>query len=254
MDRQLSFDDGKGNAGKIAWNSTPLVKGDKHYIFEGKITQGRLRNLEPGADVVMKVIRSSVYKTGVKFRDEDIKVQEKAREIVAEFNSAALVGYQVSSIVGALAKSDGNYRNNEGSTCIVKGEEVLIEEKIGGKFEKFNSNSGWYKGDCILPEFISHWSWVNSNGKYLLCDLQGHKGSGDTFEFTGPAIHSEHKGRFGASDLGPAGVQKWFEVHNCNFLCKFNKINHEKPDSSSRKSKISTTKKTVYSHGDNSST
>jgi len=53
----------------------------------------------------------------------------------------------------------------------------------------------------------------------LVCDLQGVFTSNSGFSFTDPAIHSR-KQRFGETDQGKKGMQKFFETHKCNYLCK----------------------------------
>ena len=52
----------------------------------------------------------------------------------------------------------------------------LVEPMIA-HFQKFNSNSGWVgdSGDswCQAMQALSHFSFHDSDGSYLLCDLQG---------------------------------------------------------------------------------
>ena len=94
---------------------------------------------------------------------------------------------------------------------LVDGEPVIIEEKIHGHFEKFNSNSGWSSGH-VLPDALSDWSWVHTNGQQLLCDLQGHRSELGDYIFTDPALLSPH-GVFGCTDLGAEGISAWFQHH-----------------------------------------
>lgn len=58
----------------------------------------------------------------------------------------------------------------------INGHRVLIETKIYG-YEKYNSNTGWVKpnGGTGLEalQALSHFSYHDSEGRYLLADLQG---------------------------------------------------------------------------------
>lgn len=51
---------------------------------------------------------------------------------------------------------------------------MMVEPMIEN-FEKFNSNSGWVQPGHEWLQSLSHWSYHNSEGRYLLCDLQGGK-------------------------------------------------------------------------------
>jgi len=73
--------------------------------------------------------------------------------------------------------------------------------------------------DEDVPQAFSHWSAVYTKCDLLVCDLQGVFSSNSGFSFTDPAIHSRGR-RFGKTDQGKDGMQKFFDSHKCNFLCK----------------------------------
>jgi len=62
------------------------------------------------------------------------------------------------------------------ATSVNTGAKALVEPYID-MFEKFNSNSGWVNTDCGVAgdvmQALSHFSYHEWDGKYLLCDLQG---------------------------------------------------------------------------------
>ena len=114
---------------------------------------------------------------------------------------------------------------------VLEGENMLVELPLYGEFEKFNSNTGWSSGVGLLPSAFSHWTWVQSNGEHLICDLQGHKGlkGGPVkldgkdcpyYAFSDPVVLSKVSGTYGPADLGVKGQETWFSKHVCNDLCK----------------------------------
>lgn len=58
----------------------------------------------------------------------------------------------------------------------------------------------------------------------MVVDLQGIVSSGiggeRTLLLTDPAIHCKDIMRFGRTNLGPVGMQVFFERHRCNEFCK----------------------------------
>jgi hypothetical protein len=76
-----------------------------------------------------------------------------------------------------------------------------------------------------IPQAFSHFTYEYSNGKKLVCDLQGVWNADDGFVLTDPVIHhvsskEGRKHRNGATDKGFEGVEKFFTSHECNALCK----------------------------------
>jgi hypothetical protein len=120
---------------------------------------------------------------------------------------------------------------------------VLVENFLSGKFIKYNGNNGFVKshrsdgrtielsdGEVLLTDFLdafSHWSYVHTDHKLLVCDLQGvlnEEGRVPTFQLTDPAICSRNKNRnrfrYGNTDLGMNGIRKFDYHHDCNRVCK----------------------------------
>jgi hypothetical protein len=102
---------------------------------------------------------------------------------------------------------------------IQAGQKVLVEPYIL-KFQKFNSNSGWFDNSlpwCRAMQALSHYSYHVSNGQTLLCDLQGGIYQ-DGVILTDPVISSEDS-CYGPTDLGPRGISAFFYYHICNEYC-----------------------------------
>ena len=65
---------------------------------------------------------------------------------------------------------------------------------------------------------LSHFSFHDSDGAYVLCDFQG--GMQLThFVLTDPCIHSL-TGEFGVTDGGEAAMKSFFSQHCCNCFCQ----------------------------------
>ncbi|CAN0009219.1 unnamed protein product [Ectocarpus sp. 12 AP-2014] len=86
------------------------------------------------------------------------------------------------------------------------------------------------KAECY-PQAFSHFSFWQTRRRMLVCDLQGVLSSSvagenraGVFEFTDPVIHYRSKsGRtqvYGKTDLGRSGMNRFFDTHRCNDVCR----------------------------------
>ena len=98
------------------------------------------------------------------------------------------------------------------------GKKCLVEPRIEGEYRKFNSNTGWVQDSDCITEALSHYSYHVSNGRYLLCDLQGGVSS-DMFMLTDPVVHSLTD-EFGVTDGGKDAMDSFFSRHKCNRFCQ----------------------------------
>ena len=103
---------------------------------------------------------------------------------------------------------------------------LIIEEKIHGKFTKFNNNSNFINkyDQSSTAQSFSHFTYNISKGKYMIVDIQGAAVSFDDltdryYQLTDPCVHSESR-TFGEGDWGERGMTLFFEKHQCNQLCK----------------------------------
>lgn len=104
---------------------------------------------------------------------------------------------------------------------------------VGGDFRKRSWNVGFTfkpQAEDFLQAF-SHFSFWNSGHKLLVCDLQGvmfytfdDAVRAGVFELTDPVIHYKsatgRKQVYGKTDLGKKGIQRFFETHECNDVCR----------------------------------
>lgn len=96
---------------------------------------------------------------------------------------------------------------------------VLVEPLLRGHYTKHSNNYGFVSEEQRhTPQAFSHWTWVHSGGKILVCDIQG---VGDLY--TDPQIHSNagHQNfLYGRGDMGIDGINQFFATHRCNGLCR----------------------------------
>ena len=76
-----------------------------------------------------------------------------------------------------------------------------------------------------VPQAFSHFSYVASHGKQLVCDLQGVWNATDGFVLTDPVIHyvsskGSRRHKNGGTDKGAQGVLSFFKTHKCGEMCQ----------------------------------
>jgi len=166
--------------------------------------------------VVKEFKTGSVYEES--FFNNDIKAVDKAAEFIVAFNA---LNATVSSsfrqkpiLLNRPAVWQSVYPDATGRMS-----KKLVEPMLEGSFLKFNSNSGYSNGADYM-QALSHFSYQHSNGKYLLCDLQGGHYQ-DAYVLTDPVImSSSNEKQFGATDLGSEGISNFFAHHKCNQFCR----------------------------------
>jgi hypothetical protein len=89
----------------------------------------------------------------------------------------------------------------------------------------FESEEDWSFTIDDIPQAFSHFTYIFSKRKFLVCDLQGvlnNDSNEPVFELTDPVIHySEMTNRldFGRTDRGQQGIHDFFRTHKCSNLC-----------------------------------
>ncbi|KAL7462090.1 hypothetical protein ACHAXS_002491, partial [Conticribra weissflogii] len=118
---------------------------------------------------------------------------------------------------------------------------LLVEKMLDHtKYKKWNSNAGYVRNECSdsefnayfsckehdfrftiqdIPQAFSHYTYLASRRKFLVCDLQGvldQNSHHPKFELTDPAIHYKSKTKrtdFGRTDRGEDGIQDFLRNH-----------------------------------------
>lgn len=97
----------------------------------------------------------------------------------------------------------------------------LLEKRIKDSFVHFSNNVGVINidVDAELVHAFSHWTFVASEGRVMVTDLQGAK-KGNNYTLTDPTVHcSIDLARFNATNLGTPGMEAFFCSHECGPTC-----------------------------------
>ena len=210
------------------FEETPFAQGKSRYAFLGTLYGNGPKNRKK---CVGKVFKESLGCPMARSRERwlrDIEIAQRAQELAEDWNFMvktnkppyfripviAKVGER--SIISSLA--DLYPFHGSAPIDIKPNEYVAIEDFIPGKYEKFNSNTGWTVNDGhrFSPAF-SHFTWWKTGESELVCDLQGVR-TDFSYELTDPAIHSWER-QYGRTDMGQRGIDSFFSSHKCNPLC-----------------------------------
>mmetsp|Transcript_70230 Transcript_70230/g.139081 ORF Transcript_70230/g.139081 Transcript_70230/m.139081 type:complete len:673 (+) Transcript_70230:56-2074(+) len=98
----------------------------------------------------------------------------------------------------------------------------VAEQRLDGKFTKFNGNNGFVNegaADTEIMQAFSHYSFIKTNGMFMVVDLQGVVDKGQ-YLLTDPQVHSRDRLSYGRGDLGFEGIKGFFETHKCGRTCR----------------------------------
>eukprot|EP01006_Ploeotia_vitrea_P029790 TRINITY_DN62260_c0_g1_i1.p1 TRINITY_DN62260_c0_g1~~TRINITY_DN62260_c0_g1_i1.p1 ORF type:complete len:488 (+),score=61.49 TRINITY_DN62260_c0_g1_i1:46-1509(+) len=94
---------------------------------------------------------------------------------------------------------------------------LAVEPFLPGKYKKYNNNYGYVSmDDRNTPQAFSHFTYEYSRGKLMVVDIQGV----DDW-YTDPQIHTSDGRGYGKGNWGKEGIDKFFETHYCNTICRF---------------------------------
>ena len=105
-----------------------------------------------------------------------------------------------------------------------------VEEYFPEKFIKWSSNAGFINEDeySATLDCFAHWSYQATNQFLVVTDIQGCKKEKE-YVLTDPAITCpDDMERFGSTNLGIKGLNKFFETHRCNHICRHLKLKKHK--------------------------
>ena len=194
----------------------PFAQGASRYAHKGRVTAPlRMK----GTEIVVKTFKQG-YAQNKHDWSTDIVIAKKAQELAEQFNTLLNTNRPI------------NFRNPTKVTCTggeMQGETLIAEPYLYGTFTKWISNAGWISHEQTgsLPAF-AHWTWVQTNGQLLVCDLQGVKDNPTGYWLTDPAINSMSKS-YGQTDLGEIGINLFFATHHCTDFCRSMGIHYSFP-------------------------
>ena len=220
----------------VQFETVPFAEGVSRYAYKGVMVRPSERK---GEKVVVKKFRERYVKYK-KDWDTDVQVAKTAEQLAQKFNRVS----KTTRPINYKLLNPMKVKNSE--------EWVAVEYFLHGEYTKWLSNAGWVNQQEMgeggsLPAF-SHWTWVETNGQLLVCDLQGVKDNPTGYWLTDPAIHSTSRS-YGDTDLGNIGMHMFFTTHKCTEFCHALNLENKRPNRAVLKSNASLTKcrNTVYS-------
>ena len=147
--------------------------------------------------------------------DMDVKMAETSEELAKAFNEESGTSRQlhfrqpIPMKVITSTRSESQFKD---------GSYVLVEAYLEGEYTKWNSNYDFVNEEDVTSlQAFSHFTHKKTNGKLLICDIQGVKDA-NQYSLTDPAIHSD-EGQYGSTDLGKQGMEAFFKKHKCEKYC-----------------------------------
>eukprot|EP00801_Mesodinium_rubrum_P004335 Mrub_04338.p1 GENE.Mrub_04338~~Mrub_04338.p1 ORF type:complete len:388 (-),score=20.08 Mrub_04338:125-1288(-) len=220
---------------------TLLNHGQFRNVYCGIVDSGKIENfIKPSSHIVIKAFKDKYFNQGYRHTLVDYEMQELALTMTNSFENYIRISHSINYYFyyrrSHLYYFTKNVLDTEGKIAFYRNDPLMIESMIHKDYDKYNSNTGYSKGDELM-DALSHYSYH----KYgmLLCDIQGHKGKHVSknipirhkygsyyYLLTDPCIHTPER-KYGLSDLGSKGISNFFYYHVCSDYCK----NLKKPES-----------------------
>ncbi|CAF1300183.1 unnamed protein product [Rotaria magnacalcarata] len=202
------------NLDRHDWPPKGHLKRNRFVTQYEYLQSGGLRDVYLAKDTVtgQALVAKRFNQPGYSWSD-DVELSQITQSYAEAFNEH--LGYECVQCITPLI--DGCTKDIGGP--FQAGEKVIIEPCIGVRaYKKFNSNNGWH--DEVTEEMaaFTHFTYNESRGRLIVCDLQGVKKSGGRFILTDPAICSLSQ-NYGATDMGEEGIRAFFANHTCNYIC-----------------------------------
>lgn len=221
----------------VTWDANSFAQGVSRYAYKGNLYSIGQRPLK----CVVKTLKDSIGHLNNEWTCIDRTYQCSAR--YAElFNNECSPRKKISFVKPIFLTVS---RKTSGKIFSTKhyreGETVAAEPFIEGRYQKFNSNSGFFVNGHDVCQAFSHFTYARSGSSIVVCDLQGVENS-NKYLLTDPAIISAHAGQYGCTDLGANGIQHFFKQHICNSTCQGLTL----PPTTHRQNILSSIKNTIY--------
>jgi hypothetical protein len=235
----------------------PFASGNCRYAYKGTLVNNHDGARYNGSPIVVKVFKGEYAKDHGAW-NADISASKKANEFARLFNEKHFINRNLYFPIPYVAKMDKRagywYLGFIGveydmtTNPVGSSEYVAMEEYLSGNYIKFNNNYGHVNDDVnssTMPAF-SHWTFHESNGALLVCDLQGVLNN-ENYRLTDPAIHSTVANTYGLTDLGVLGQARFFQTHKCNNICRHWKKIQLTNELTTEVSKVLPTAHTIFS-------
>ena len=153
----------------------PFAAGTFRYAYRARYCKAAVKYGKKlnGKCVVKKWIKKHVFDKDCWKRD--VKMSETAAKFVSSWNKLNKVKKSFIVLTPILTEDVTENTNPNNKDQIQKGEWVTNEDYLDGKFEKWNSNSGWINENFAKSSIqaFCHWTYHYTEGNFLFCDAQG---------------------------------------------------------------------------------
>ncbi|KAH9488495.1 hypothetical protein Btru_062268 [Bulinus truncatus] len=221
-----SCPDLKGQNYRASFNTHSASKGQRKKIYHGHLDGKGPRK---GEHAVVKVFRDAAGTE--EMCDSEIEKHKLARRLAKKFNKLVPDDhYKINFTLPLKSTVErlgvGCYLSRHKSRHMDKKEWVLIEENLlkKGDYVSFIRKTGMRNGkDPTTLDAFLHFTYHESDGKYVLCGFQGVL-TDEGYLLTTPCIHSTDVSFGSTTDKGTKFICKVFKQHHCNNLCYSFKI------------------------------
>lgn len=205
----------------VSFEFYPLSVGETATVFEGRMYN------EHG---YWSQSKATVKTLNNEIGSEDnlqpvIAVSEKARFLAQNFKNEFPKTKTIKFVMPCIAEMDSismfntPFRYIKGyEKQLAETEHVLIEELIEGEFRTFIDSKGTIFQESEFLNTFVHYSYVESNGDLVLCNIEGVEADKNV-KLSTAMIHSRNR-TFGSRDQGEQGILNVFKNHKCNNTCK----------------------------------
>mmetsp|Transcript_24553 Transcript_24553/g.26855 ORF Transcript_24553/g.26855 Transcript_24553/m.26855 type:complete len:591 (-) Transcript_24553:152-1924(-) len=193
---------------------SPFYAGSRAIYYAMLVTKTRNGTSTESPLIIKESRHTSPLSLTKEKNEEYISCHCMAKFFAMEFNrvkpkACSTIEFVDASIVQFAARKGQPY-------CI-------MENPIVDDFEKYNNNNGYCSQnpthDAI--QAFSHWTYCSSKEQMMVVDCQGaYNARSNTFHLTDPALHYIDVSRFGGKNLGQVGMNRFFDTHVCNSICR----------------------------------
>ncbi|CAD7925977.1 unnamed protein product [Amoebophrya sp. A120] len=208
MDTNVEFYANRNSDNSASWNPS------SERIGEGKYKYVQKGHYDNGNECAVKFLKSGTTFSSTCFLD-DVKNAEAALPYISKFHDyvrqafPSHAGHIAIKLNMPAVWSQSTEGTNFGQNCLV--------EPFVPNFQKFNSNSGAADATAAVAQALSHFSYHVSDGRELVCDLQGGR-DGRNYVLSDVVIMSADK-KYGNTDLGLPGIENFCANHVCGPFC-----------------------------------
>lgn len=205
----------------VSFEFYPFAVGERHTVFEGRMYNQH--GYWSQSKAVVKSLNDEIgSENNLQFA---ITCSEKSRSLADTFKDEFPNTKHLKFAQPCLSEMDSvsvfntPFRYIKGyEKQLAEHEHVLIEEFIDGDYQLFIDSDGIRRQESELLDTFLHYSYVESNGDFVICKLEGVERDKD-IKLSGVSIHSRNRS-FGPCDHGEQGILNVFKNHRCNDICK----------------------------------